>query len=66
MVRRADVVGVQAYIKNVGSLVPIYFIEVVTKTTPIVCDYADRSLWEEVLHGLADARIFDERMGEPA
>lgn len=66
MLRRSEVVGVQGYIKNVGPIEPIYFIEITTKTAKIVCDYRDRSLWEAILSGMADARVFDERMGEAA
>lgn len=64
MLHRSEVVGVQVYIKNVGLIEPIYFIEITTKTAEIVCDYTDRSLWEATLSGMADARVFDQRMGE--
>lgn len=64
VLRRSDVVGVQGYIKNIGPAVPIYFVEVTTSTGQVVCDYAERGLWEDVLVGMADARMFDERMGE--
>ena len=62
--RRSDVVCIQGYIKNVGPAEPIYFIEVATKECEVVSDYQDRSLWEEILTGLADADVFAERLGE--
>ena len=64
VLRRADVVGVQGYIKNIGPIMPIYFIEITTKTSQVVCDYSERCLWEDILAGMAEARMFDERMGE--
>ena len=66
ILRRSEVVGVQGYIKNVGPIEPIYFIEITTKTAEIICDYKDRCLWESILGGIADARVFDERLGEAA
>ncbi len=64
MLRRADVIGVQSYIKNIGPVVPIYFIEITTKTSQVVCDYSERCLWEDILSSMAEARMFDERMGQ--
>lgn len=45
-------------------MVPIYFIEITTKISQVVCDYSERGLWEGILSGMARAHPFDERTDE--
>lgn len=63
ILRRADLAGMQAYIKNVGVREPVYFIEFTTRHGLIVADYDKRPLWEEVLRTVHAARIFENMQG---
>lgn len=63
LLRRADLSGMQAYIKNVGVRKPLYFIEFTTRSGPIVADYDQRPLWETILRQLRAARIFENMQG---
>ncbi len=64
LLRRGDLVGIQAYIREAGSRVPIYFIEFTTQHGEIVCDYDNRKLWEMILAALRDARLFEHMQGQ--
>lgn len=66
ILRRADLTGMQAYIKNVGVREPVYFIEFTTHTGLVTADYDKRPLWEAILKGLRDARPFDHMQGSAA
>lgn len=63
LLRRADLTGMQAYIKNVGVREPVYFIEFTTRHGLIVADYDKRPLWEQILRSLKEAKIFENMQG---
>lgn len=63
ILRRADLTGMQAYIKNIGVREPVYFIEFTTRHGLIVADYDKRPLWEAVLRSLKEAKIFENMQG---
>jgi hypothetical protein len=63
LLRRQDLSGIQTYYKSTGVRFPLYFIEFTTRHGTIIADYNERWLWEEILSGLRDARIFDHMLG---
>lgn len=64
ILRRSDIGAIQGWIWNIGYRAPYYTIEITTSRGVVTADYADRSLWEEILRELADERIFDKMHGE--
>jgi hypothetical protein len=65
ILRRADISGIQSWIKGLGTVRPYFCIEIATRHGKIVCDYERRDLWEEILRKLADAKIFNDFQEEP-
>lgn len=63
LLRRQDLIGIQSYYKTTGVRDPLYFIEFTMRNDTIIADYNDRLLWERILIGLRDARIFDHMLG---
>ena len=64
VLRRSDIVGLQSYVRSRSAAEPIHYIEFAMRAGEVVCDYEDRTLWEEILNGIAAARLFDQRIGE--
>lgn len=65
LLRRAEVLAFQAYIKSEGPAAPMYFLEVtLAGGRAVVSDYDTRTVWEAVIAGLGAAHVFDERLGE--
>lgn len=65
ILRRSDVIAMQSYKKSIGTVETIYYIEFEMKGRQIVCDYDDRSLWEELLRGYGALKMFNHALGEP-
>ena len=63
LLRRAAILSVQGWKMSVGVAVPYYIIEIVMNDHEVTCEYDDRTLWEAILSSLANARIFDQRLG---
>jgi hypothetical protein len=63
LLRRQDLIGIQSYYKTTGVRDPLYFIEFTMRHETIIADYNDRKLWEGILIGLRDARLFDHMLG---
>lgn len=65
ILRRADLSGIEAWIRRIGVVETYYQIEFTLGSSTIMTDYDSRDLWEEILRKLAAAKIFDEMEGEP-
>ena len=63
MLRRKDLTGIQSYWKTSGSRETLFFLEFTLRHGPMICDYAERDLWEEILSALLKSRLFDHMLG---
>lgn len=63
MFRRAGLSAIHSYYKTTGVRDPIYFIEFTTDAGLVISDYNERELWERILEGLRDARLFEHMLG---
>jgi hypothetical protein len=66
ILRRADLTAIHSWIHSVGVVETYFFIEYTTRNGTITSDYDDRSLWEEILKKLGQAKLFNEMQGEPS